>query len=146
MPLGHFQLRFPSFPVALASLFQPDSCHAKRFSQVEELEQGLIASQVSNVYFYIDLDYFAIDNAFSSGDVKTFKDMSKEDIQSLLGIDRPCVDWILRRVEGITIALEPKHCGGLTASYRLLNHINNLYFRPGLFSSGDKHAEWRHLR
>lgn len=60
------------------------------------------------------------------------------------------MQWIFHRLHGITIATEPEHTGGLIESNRLLSLINNIWFKPSLFTKRpgkwDKETQWKHLR
>jgi len=113
------------------------------YKEFADLEKALLKTNTQQVYFDIDLDFFVLDNPYSRGDRK-FTYMKKNDIHEMLHPDRPAINWIFERLAGFTIALEPEHCGGLLKSNQLLDTLNNLYFKPGLFSTGDKSAEWKH--
>jgi hypothetical protein len=116
----------------------------RRYKTFDELEAALLKARHDHVYFDIDLDFFAIENSYSGRD-RRFKYMKKDAIHDMLKPERKAIRWIFDRLAGFTIALEPQHCGGLLASNKLLDILNKLYFKPGLFSSGDKDAGWKHL-
>lgn len=69
--------------------------------------------------------------------------MKKEEIINLLSIDTLLIKWIFERLKGFTIATEPKHCGSLLKSNKLLDIVNKIYFKPSLFS---KNCDWKHKR
>jgi hypothetical protein len=117
----------------------------RRYKEFVDLEKALLKTNQQRVYFDIDLDIFVLDNPYSKGDRK-FTYMKKYDIHHLLQPDRPAINWIFERLAGFTIALEPEHCGGLLKSNQLLDTLDKLYFKPGLFSTGDKSTEWRHSK
>lgn len=68
----------------------------------------------------------------------------------MLDYETPLMQWIFQRLQGITIATEPEHTGGLLKSNKLLSLINNIWFKPSLFTSRpgkwDKETQWKHLR
>jgi hypothetical protein len=68
--------------------------------------------------------------------------MDDKDILSLLDINSDFMKWIFERMEGMTIATEPKWCGGLRNSNKLYNLVDNTLFDFQLFS---KQAKWKHL-
>ncbi len=45
--------------------------------------------------------------------------MDDQDILSLLDIDSEFMQWIFKRMKGMTIATEPKWCGGLINSNKI---------------------------
>ncbi len=122
----------------------------KKFRDYEDLEAYLLSSDKQNVYFDIDLDFFTIDNPLNSGRWKEFSYLSDEQIKRMLTPDRPLISWILQRLWGFTIAIEPEHTGGLLKANKLLELISTIFFEPGLFSNygehRDKATKWKHLR
>ncbi|MCG3717659.1 hypothetical protein L5F50_00545 [Aliarcobacter butzleri] len=68
--------------------------------------------------------------------------MDDQDILSLLNIDSEFMQWIFKRMEGMTIATEPKWCGGLINSNKIYKILDNTLFNNQLFS---KKEEWKHL-
>jgi hypothetical protein len=78
------------------------------------------------------------------GEGAEFSYLSDEQIIEMLKIDRPLINWTFNRLNGITIATEPEHCGGLLKSNQLLNLVNDIYFEPSLFSPFPKLCNWRH--
>ncbi|KFF18838.1 UPF0489 family protein [Chryseobacterium sp. JM1] len=121
----------------------------KKFKDYKDLENGLLASDENNVYFDIDLDFFTLQNPFNGeGPIYTY--LSEKTIKEMLDHKHPLMQWIFKRLQGITIAIEPEHSGGLLKANRLLNVINNIWFKPSLFTSypgqWDKETNWKHLR
>ena len=92
----------------------------KKFKTHKELEDCLLASNETKVYFDIDLDFFTLNNPYN-GKGKKFTYMEKEEMQNILSISNPLTQWIFERLCGFTIATEPKHCGGLLKSNKLLD-------------------------
>ncbi len=124
----------------------------KKFKEDQELENSLLSSDKCNVYFDIDLDFFTLNNPLQVGCAGNgnYTYLSDKAIKEMLNYQNPLMQWIFKRLQGITIAMEPEHTGGLLKSNKLLNVINNTWFRPSLFTSypgkWDKETQWRHLR
>lgn len=120
----------------------------KKFKEYDELEAHMIKSNEQNVYFDIDLDFFTINNPYN-GVGKEFTYLTDRLIRDMLRIDRPLIQWIFERMQGFTIATEPKHTGGLFHSNKFLGLIDNIYFQPSLFTTyGEnwrKSCRWKHL-
>ncbi|WP_073297250.1 hypothetical protein [Chryseobacterium polytrichastri] len=85
-----------------------------------------------------------------NGEGSNFTYLSEKTIKELLSHEHPLIQWICQRLQGITIATEPEHTEGLLKSNRLLNIINNIWFKPSLFTSfpgeWDKETKWKHFR
>jgi hypothetical protein len=111
----------------------------KKFKTFEALENHMLQTKEDKVYFDIDLDFFTIQNPYN-GKGNLFTYMKRGGIQDILSPERPLIDWIFQRLSGFTIATEPQHCGGLLASNKLLNQLDNIFFSPGLFSPN---CDWR---
>jgi len=111
------------------------------FEKKEELYQELIENNILEVYFDIDLDYFTeSDDTCGGGEDLVL--MDDDEIISLLDTRSSLIKWILKRTEGMTIATEPKCCGGLSNSNKIYSLLDNTLFDNHLFS---KHAKWKHL-
>jgi hypothetical protein len=119
----------------------------KKFKEYKELENYLLHSGESNVYFDIDLDFFTLDNPLN-GIGKNFTYLKNKDIIEMLSLERPLIKWIFERVRGFTIAIEPEHTGGLLKANKLLSLIDKLYFNPSLFQNHawlyEKNTKWKH--
>ena len=98
-----------------------------KFKHYEDLKQTLINSVELSTLLDIDLDIFTLDNRLI-GVGKEFSYLTDEQINEMLKINRPLINWILNRVIGITIATEPEHCGGLLKSNELLNQRSTSIF------------------
>jgi hypothetical protein len=121
----------------------------KKFKRFEDLETHLLMSAEQNVYFDIDLDFFTIQNPLN-GIGKKFTYLSDPAIKKFLHLKRPVIEWVFKRLCGFTIALEPEHTGGLTQSNRLHDLLNQLYFKPSLFTNygndWKKSCKWKHQK
>lgn len=123
----------------------------KKFKEYDELATHLLKSKENNIYFDIDLDFFTLNNPLQTGEENDqYTYLSEVTIREMLISDNHLMKWILPRLQGITIAQEPQHTGGLLESNRLLNVINKTWFEPSLFTTypgqWDKDTQWKHLR
>ena len=105
----------------------------KKFRTYPDLQDEMLESSETSVFFDIDLDFFSLKNGLNDGSFK-FTYLKEKEIRKMLHKDNPLIHWIFERLKGITIATEPEHCGGLLKSNRLLDLINKIYFNPNLFS------------
>ena len=97
------------------------------FNDVQEFEKFLINREDTNVFFDIDLDYFITSEGnFTDRDSWTM--MKKKRIKKLINTNRSFVKWILKRLEGFTIATEPDYCGGILKSCKILTIIEEQLF------------------
>ncbi|MGB3345442.1 MAG: hypothetical protein WBA61_16145 [Aequorivita sp.] len=110
----------------------------KKFKEFEELEEFLLKSNEEKVFLDIDLDFFVLDSGLHNGSFD-FTYIEENRIHEMLSSERNLMRWIFERLQGFTIATEPEHCGGLLKSNMFLGKINQLFFRPELFSPN---ANW----
>lgn len=116
--------------------------HIRKFKTAEDLHQALATSPEAAAYLDVDLDYFAIKEGYNRK-MKISDYMSTSEIMALFDARQPLMSWVYQRLGGFTIATEPEYCGGLTKSNELLNTLNSILFKPGLF---EKNCDWKHLR
>lgn len=111
------------------------------FDSKEDLFDKLLENAINEIYFDIDLDFFTeSDDICGGGEDLTL--MNEQDILSLLDINSGFMQWIFKRMEGMTIATEPKWCGGLINSNKIYKILDNTLFNNQLFSKKEK---WKHL-
>jgi hypothetical protein len=84
------------------------------------------------VFLDIDLDYFSVSNPQAGSVLGSENLVSDEEIKSTLSIDGPLLMPIFDRIVGLTIALEPKYCGGLVNSLHVLDILNEELFEGTL--------------
>jgi len=123
----------------------------KKFRMYEDIENCLLKSDEADVYFDIDLDFFTISNPLQIGNRGgKYTYLPEWEIKRMLSAENSLMKWLFERLQGITIALEPEHTGGLLKSQRLLGLIDKTWFKPSLFTSYpgklEKRTQWRHLR
>ncbi|MEE9913193.1 MAG: UPF0489 family protein [Deltaproteobacteria bacterium] len=90
------------------------------------------------LFLDIDLDYFAIENRKAGSVLGSENLMSDAEIRSFLSINGPLLKPILNRIVGLTIALEPKYCGGLVNSLHVLDILNQELFEGTLCTNSCK--------
>lgn len=121
----------------------------KKFEEYQHLEKTLLSSDEKKVYFDIDLDFFTIKNPLQSGS-GNYSYLPEKMIKNMLDFKNPFMKWVFERLQGITIATEPEHTGGILKSNRLLNVINKIWFDPPLFTSHpgewQRETKWKHLK
>jgi hypothetical protein len=97
------------------------------FTDVDEFEKHLIERQENSVFFDIDLDYFIVSEGnFLAKD--SWEMMKEKNIKEIINLERPFIKWILERLEGYTIATEPRYCGGISKSCKILSIIEEQLF------------------
>ncbi len=116
----------------------PHNFHINK--NVDDVIEKLTQSDIEAVYLDIDLDYF-IESDDTCGD-KVKEIASHEDIFSLLNPSSTLMEWILPRFSGMTIATEPKWCGGLIHSNYFLDGINGTLFDSSLLTPN---CYWTHM-
>lgn len=92
------------------------------------------------VFLDIDLDFFASDNSEEGSLLGSEKLRSNSFISSFLSIDGPLLEPLLNRIVGLTIALEPRYCGGLLNSLHVLDILNRELFDSTLCTH---ECKWR---
>ncbi|MBU1236387.1 MAG: UPF0489 family protein [Gammaproteobacteria bacterium] len=111
------------------------------FDSAGELMKFLADSNISRVYFDVDLDYFTESPDMCGGgpDVKLVTDKV---VREILDPEGNLLRWVFNRLAGVTIATEPEFCGGVVASNRLMTLLSESLFDPQLLSDA---PTWRHL-
>jgi hypothetical protein len=80
------------------------------------------------VFLDIDLDFFVNENPAEGSLLGSDLLRSVNFISSFLSINGPLLGSLLTRIVGLTIALEPKYCGGLLNSLHILDVLNCEFF------------------
>lgn len=105
----------------------------RKFDSIESLLALLVASDLQEVLFDIDLDYFTVEN-ISSNDKQLFSYMPDKTIKELLNPKSQLMSWILNRITGFTIALEPEHCGGIQRSLKYYSLLEKILFTGSIYN------------
>lgn len=80
------------------------------------------------VFLDIDLDFFAKENPEAGSRLGSEILKSDDEIRSILSLEGHLMGSLLNRLVGLTIALEPKYCGGLCNSLHVLDILNREFF------------------
>lgn len=113
----------------------------KKFKRFEALEEHLISSNETDVFFDLDLDFFTVKNGLSDGSFN-FTYLPDKTIREMFSPERTFVKWLFDRMAGFTIAMEPEHTGGFLKANKYLALLDKIYFEPGLFTH---RCNWRHV-
>ncbi len=108
---------------------------------LNDLYRNLKVADTEVFYFDIDLDYFIESDNSAGFGVKSIA--SEEEIFSTLDVNSDFMRLIFPRLGGMTIATEPKWCGGLINSNYFLDGLNYSLFDGSLLS---KDCYWRHRK
>jgi hypothetical protein len=111
------------------------------FSDKSDLVAALEMSNEGSIYLDIDLDYFT-ESTDPCGGGESLTIMSKTQIESVIDPTSDLMEWCFRRMQGMTIATEPKFCGGLKNSNFIFDSIDSKLFSSPLIGSK---VEWSHL-
>ncbi len=114
----------------------------KCFHSKDDLYEELLKNHYDEIYFDVDLDYFT-ESSEPSGGGNDLKVVDEVEILSILDSNTDFMKWVYARMKGMTIATEPKYCGGLSNSNKIYNILDTALFGPQLFS---KQSEWKHLK
>jgi|SRR6185369_11221744 len=121
---------FKSFHEAQQQNDRDGNIHTVRYYQhLDRLLHDLPPD--SPVFLDVDLDFFADDNS-EEGLLGSEQLKSDSFISSFLSIDSPLLEPLLNRIVGVTIALEPRYCGGLLNSLHVLDILNRELFNGTL--------------
>lgn len=128
--------------------FAPFGDFEDRFGQVhkvhiyetrEAMQQLPEALGAQSYYLDIDLDYFT-ETSFPFGGGDDLRIMNDDEIRQLMDPRSPLFIHLFQRLAGMTIATEPKFCGGIANEAHLLALLDDLFFSPSLLSPA---ASWR---
>ena len=109
------------------------------FDAPGKLAQALAKSGHEHVYLDMDLDYFTHEE--KGGELGSARMVKENQIRAVLNLKTGFVSHLHDRLVGLTIALEPKHCGGFANALRILNVLNDEFFGGTL---GTHRPEWRY--
>lgn len=118
------------------------------FDNINEFEKTIPSLEEEHVFWDIDLDYFTLCNPPSMGGTtsgKKYTYLTKAAIEEQFSSQSPVIRWILERIEGMTIAMEPDFCGGLKHSNRLYSIVERALFTEPLFNRNmhKKYPKWK---
>ncbi|MCH7724887.1 MAG: hypothetical protein IH991_00185 [Planctomycetes bacterium] len=123
----------------------PDSYHRPfedRFGQEHEIhyywsaDEFLERNELAQEYpaiFDLDLDYFTQYDGTDFPTRNSAELVSDDEVRELIHPEGELMEWVLPRLAGMTIALEPEFCGGIPNCLHLLNLVSEMLFDPALF-------------
>lgn len=108
------------------------------FEDYDRFGQFLLDRDDRHIFLDIDLDYFihgkGTRDGYHSDDFRRYSD---EEIAGVIDRNNRVFQHILPKIDGLTIALEPSFCGGISNSCAIMEVVNNQLF--------DEENSWRHL-
>jgi len=114
--------------------------HLIRFySDIEKLLRDIPSE--CPIYLDIDLDFFANNDPNANRILGAAILKSDDEIISILSINGALMKSTLDRIAGITIALEPRYCGGILNSLHVLDILNQEMFSGTLCTNTCKWKE-----
>lgn len=93
--------------------------------------------------FDLDLDYFTEQKDDDAPNFQELNLVSNQEIHNFMNNDSRFMQWLFRRMNGMTIALEPKYCGGIHNCLQILNIVSSCLFNPPLLQA---ECGWKHLK
>lgn len=107
------------------------------FRGYDQFDNFLLERDDQNIFFDIDLDYFihGKGNRYYSDDFSRYSD---DEIREIIHPENPVFKHILPKIDGVTIALEPGYCGGISNSCKIMDVVHSQLF--------DEQNDWRHLK
>jgi hypothetical protein len=97
---------------------------------------------LDSIFLDIDLDFFTERTELDEGEVDVRLSPSDQ-MDMLLAPSGLLIPKILQSVEGVTIAVEPEWCGGLTNAHQSLAQLNYLMFNGTLLAEDVRWARTR---
>jgi hypothetical protein len=134
----------------LSNLHRKRRQHEDRFGEPHGVfcfsnEHALLEAlpDYGDIYLDIDLDFFARGNNDPGRDPRSAIPWPLQNIRRFFRSKTGLIQKVLPRVVGMTIALEPRYCGGFVNSLRILDAVNQELFGGTL---GTTKTTWRNVR
>lgn len=107
------------------------------FNDFETFQEEVIGRDKECYYLDVDLDYFIKNKVspYQRSNVQIYED---EEICSVIDPEKSLFKHLFKNLEGITLATEPRYCGGVRNSNHILDLLLNQLFTQQM--------EWNHLR
>lgn len=97
------------------------------FQEFSRFQEFILRRNDPHIFFDIDLDYF-IHGKGSQQYSENFDRYSTGEIKEIIDLQHPLFNHILPTIEGMTIALEPGYCGGITNSCKIMEVVHSQLF------------------
>lgn len=94
----------------------------QEFKSFEHFENAVIADESTQVYLDLDLDFFVKGKVYSH-QLDEVSPYSQEEIAEIVDPESMLFKHLFKKLEGITIATEPRYCGGIIKSHRILEKV-----------------------
>jgi len=101
------------------------------FKSYEAFEKTVLSQKPGGCYLDIDLDFF-VKGKVLSHQLEEVTTYSEGEISDIIDIDSPLFEHLCQGLEGITIATEPRYCGGILKSNRILETVLGQLFTDEL--------------
>lgn len=106
------------------------------FHSISQFEEAVADSRDNRLFLDIDLDYF-VKEKIAAHQLKEVSLYSDTEIRKLLHYKSPLFQNLYPKLEGITIATEPRYCGGIRKSNHLLSTVLDCFFTAEM--------QWKHF-
>lgn len=108
----------------------------EEFRSYHELEKAVRGASPTSVILDIDLDFF-IRGKNASHQLEDVQIYEEDSVAEIIDNTSPLFSYLFSCLEGITIATEPRYCGGILKSNRILEMVLGQLFNQKL--------AWKHL-
>jgi hypothetical protein len=112
------------------------------FHDKNDLTRALQESSENSIYLDIDLDYFT-NSSEPDGGGENLTVMSNSQIENIIDPTSSFMKWCFQRMHGMTIATEPKFCGGVKNSNYIFDVVDSKLLSLPLLGP---RVEWAHLK
>lgn len=119
-----------------------EDCHSNihrvfEYHSYDHFEEAVTGSNFNTTFLDIDLDFF-IKGKVASHQLEEVTIFSDNEIAALTDNSSPLFKHLFSKLEGITIASEPRYCGGILKSHHILDIVLKSFFTSEL--------QWKHLK
>lgn len=106
------------------------------FKLFENFQKAILAHNSDRYFLDIDLDFF-VKGKVSSHQLEEVTPYTDDEIAEIIDNSSPLFKHLFPRLEGLTIATEPRYCGGILKSNRIMEAVLGRLFTDDL--------QWKHL-
>lgn len=97
------------------------------FQDFDQFQKFMTARNDTNIFFDVDLDYFIHGKGkrYYSDDFQRYSD---DEIKEVIDRTHPVFKYMIPRIDGITLALEPGYCGGIVNACQIMDVFHSQLF------------------
>jgi hypothetical protein len=97
------------------------------FQDFDQFQKFMTARDDTNIFFDVDLDYFIHGKGkrYYSDDFQRYSD---DEIKEVIDRTHPVFKYMIPRIDGITLALEPGYCGGIVNACQIMDVFHSQLF------------------